>query len=123
MYVRRRLEAEAGSGRGAVALAALCGLASAAGPLPVVSAAQPPDELALGRTTFVEQCSVCHKVGAVGAFGPDLKGILGKETFSDGEPMNEEALVRLILDGRGRMPRIPLEPAQIAALVAYLRSL
>ena len=100
----------------------------AAGFLGLAAAADTPasgetdGDAAAAEAVYVEQCSVCHVVGS-DAFGPDLTGIMKKPTLSSGQPLTDENLRRLILDGLGSMPRIPLDDRQLQLLVAYLETL
>ena len=73
-----------------------------------------------GRALFTQSCVVCHvktQITAGAHFGPDLSGAsLGG---------NEEVLRQFIAKGTPRMPGFQYQfaPAQIDALVAYVRSL
>jgi nitric oxide reductase subunit C len=58
-------------------------------------------------------CQACHQTFGLGGYlGPDLTNAMERRG---------PAYVRMILrDGRGQMPRLPLEPREIDALVEYL---
>jgi mono/diheme cytochrome c family protein len=54
-----------------------------------------------------------------------LGGLFTMESFSDGQYFGEEALGALVLQGTGvgvsAMPATPIDAAELAALIAYLR--
>jgi mono/diheme cytochrome c family protein len=89
---------------------------------PYAFAQQPPDGLndqqRLGRQVFAQSCGVCHLPPARGArtYGP----VLGK-TSGGG---NDDLVRKVILEGTPRMPgfKYMLQPAQIDAIVAYIRA-
>ena len=78
-----------------------------------------------GRKTFVEQCSVCHTIeNPRGSGPPGLKGVFRQTHLSSsGEPVTEENVKKIILEGRPGMPRIFLEEQQLKDLLAYLKTL
>jgi mono/diheme cytochrome c family protein len=88
------------------------------------AAAQQPydaltDEQRLGRQVLAQSCGVCHLPPARGArtYGPALH---------KGTAAGDDALVRRsILEGTPRMPafKYSLQPAEIDAIVAYIRTL
>lgn len=89
---------------------------------PHVSAQQPSDGLTdqqrLGRQVLAQSCGVCHLPPARGAktYGP----VLTKATGG-----GDDALMRkFILEGTPRMPgfKYMLQPAEIDAIVAYVRT-
>jgi mono/diheme cytochrome c family protein len=77
-----------------------------------------------GQRVFVEQCSLCHATSDTVLFGPGLQGVMKrKELTTTGKPPTPSNLKSLILQGQGRMPRIPLEDAQLDLLISYLKTL
>ncbi len=76
-------------------------------------------------------CIACHAVGGVayGALGPDLTHLADRAVIAGGIlPNTEEGLTRWLRDPvtekpGSLMPRVDLTDEEIAALVAYLRSL
>jgi mono/diheme cytochrome c family protein len=73
-----------------------------------------------GRNLFAQHCVVCHVktlVTAVRTYGPSLS----KETLGG----LDEVMVAFIGTGTSNMPgfRYSLEPGEIAAIVAYLKTL
>ena len=72
----------------------------------------------LGRQIMVQSCAVCHLPSAPDAktFGPALN----KVTI----PEEDEAVRQTILEGGTRMPGFKyfLQPAQVDAIIAYLRT-
>ena len=89
---------------------------------PYAFAQQPPDGLndqqRLGRQVFAQSCGVCHLPPARGArtYGP----VLGK-TSGGG---NDDLVRKVILEGTPRMPgfKYMLQPAQVDAIVAFIRT-
>ena len=83
-------------------------------------AAPPLDETQkLGQRLFYQSCVVCHTKPQItsGQYGP----VLSKETLG-GEA---EVMRAFISTGTSRMPgfKYQFEPAQISAIVAYLKTL
>jgi mono/diheme cytochrome c family protein len=77
------------------------------------------EEQQLGRRLFAQSCGVCHAKPTItsGLYGPPLsKGSLGGQ---------EDVMVQVISNGTPRMPgfKYHFEPAQIEAIVAYLRTI
>lgn len=77
------------------------------------------------------QCIACHRVEgiSVGVLGPDLTHVAARSTIAGGIlPNTEQGLTRWLRDPPAEkpgslMPKVPLTDDEIAALVAYLRSL
>lgn len=97
-------------------------------------AAQAADTLAArGETVFTsELCASCHTIRgtmAKGDAGPDLTHVGGRATLGAGVLSNTDAAMRdWIADPQSFkpgsfMPAVPLAPADLAAVAAYLRSL
>jgi cytochrome c oxidase subunit 2 len=97
---------------------------------------RPPADAALLRrgedVFFRESCQACHAVAGTTAFarlGPDLTHIGSRLTLGAGRIDNTDGhLAQWILDPQGLkpgnlMPATPLPPDDLAALVAWLRSL
>lgn len=76
------------------------------------------DQQRLGRQILAQSCAVCHLPSGPGAktYGPSLN----KSTL----PEDDDAIRQTILDGTTRMPAFKyfLQPAQVDAIVAYLRT-
>ena len=81
---------------------------------------------------FVSSCGACHAVagsGALGRIGPDLTHVASRPTIGAGALGNTPAsLARWVRHAPDvkegvRMPEIPLDDAQLSAVVAYLQSL
>jgi cytochrome c oxidase subunit 2 len=96
--------------------------------------AAPPStpEAQAGRVVFVRSCGACHAVAgtdALGRVGPDLTHVASRPTIGAGALENTPAnLARWITDAPAikegaRMPAIPLDDAELRAVVAYLRTL
>ncbi|MFZ9500399.1 MAG: c-type cytochrome [Beijerinckiaceae bacterium] len=101
------------------ACAALTGLLVLAGPV------QAQASRSAGEALVKERCAACHATGRSGASpnpkAPPLREIARKyrpsdleEAFAEGVMVSHQAV---------DMPAFELEPAQIDALVAYLRAL
>ena len=85
-----------------------------------------------GRVVFARTCGVCHAVAgtmALGRVGPDLTHVASRGTIGAGALDNTPAnLARWIHDAPAvkegaRMPAIPLDDAELRAVVAYLETL
>jgi mono/diheme cytochrome c family protein len=87
-------------------------LAAIVEPAPIAD----PELAAQGRAFFMATCARCHGVDATGDEGPDLHGL----------QMSDRYISRTITRGiRGEMPSFAkkYDARQVAALVAYLRTL
>jgi cytochrome c551/c552 len=86
----------------------------------------PPQVLALLRTHGCVHCHTMDSVpGATGRVGPSLVGFEQRRVFAGGQPNQEAALVRFLLDPRSlspgsAMPRTVTEEAQAAQIAAWL---
>ena len=89
--------------------------------LPSIAMAE--DDLGRGRAILEENCSRCHAVGATGA--SPLAAAPAFRTLGKRYPIDdlEEALAEGILTGHPTMPEFSFEPADVAAIIAYLKSL
>ena len=95
-------------------------------------APQPQDAPALrGRLTFEAHCAACHTLrgsSAAGIAGPDLTHLMDRSTLAAGTVPNDMGhLADWIRDPQKlkpgtTMPTVPLSDADLAALVAYLRT-
>lgn len=82
------------------------------------TAAALTEQQLLGRQIMAQSCAVCHLPS-----GPDAKTYgpsLNKSTI----PEDDDAVRQTILDGNSRMPGFKyfLQPNQIDAIIAYLRT-
>jgi mono/diheme cytochrome c family protein len=75
---------------------------------------------AVGAEVFSTSCAGCHGADAGGAIGPQLSGGAVVEAFPD-----EADQIVVVTEGRGGMPAFAgqLTPEEIAAVVAYTRTL
>jgi len=96
-----------------------CGLNACAQYQPVpaqgAAVAKPPGG-SNGRTLFLKNCAHCHGANAHGDEGPDLHAL----------GLNDDWIANRIRQGKaGQMTAFAgkLQPAEIAALVAYVQSL
>jgi mono/diheme cytochrome c family protein len=87
-------------------------------------APQLSEEESKGEEIFLQRCSLCHVrkvVKPYKSYGPSLKGVLAKDADED-----QESFVRqFIQNGTDKMPgfKYGLTPNQIAAVMAYLKTL
>lgn len=76
------------------------------------------DQQRLGRQILAQSCAVCHLPSGPGAktYGPSLN----QSTI----PEDDDAMRQTILEGTTRMPAFKyfLQPTQIDAIIAYLRT-
>jgi cytochrome c oxidase subunit 2 len=93
----------------------------------------PADKLPLGAEIFMERgCALCHTIRGTLAgarTGPDLTHLASRSTIAAGMLTNTSANLKIwiahpqkIKPGN-KMPEVPLTKPELAALVAYLRSL
>ena len=87
-------------------------------------AAQDSDELVRrGEVLISRECARCHAVGRAGgsprADAPALRDLSRRYPVEQ----LEEALAEGLLSGHPDMPEVRFEPADIAAVIAYLRSI
>ena len=72
----------------------------------------------LGRQVFAQSCGICHLQPSLGVktYGP----LLNKATSAG----NDDAMRAIIVNGSDRMPAFKyyLKPAEIDAIIAYLRT-
>lgn len=102
-------------------LGALISLASLAIPLSAVAEPAEPaldDAQQLGRRLFVQSCAVCHLKPQITA------GLYGPALSRDASGGREDVMRDVISNGTPRMPgfKYQYEPAQIAAIVSYLKT-
>lgn len=88
-----------------------------------VAAGNPVDR---GRQIFASRCAGCHNAGSMAAkVGPGLKGLFGRQSLVNGEPVNTEDVRTFIERGGNGMPAFgdALTAAQLDDLIAYLKAL
>jgi cytochrome c oxidase subunit 2 len=90
---------------------------------------------AQGEALFTEKgCNACHTVDGSPGIGPTMKGLWGRtEKLTSGPPVEvdenylRESMVapgaRIVAGYDDLMPPMPLEERELAALIAYIRSL
>ena len=111
---------------GAFWIVTLAGLAFPARGARPQTAANTAAETTRGKELFGEHCSVCHyDQSAAQKMGPGLKGIYARGQFADGRKVDDAGMTRWIEGGGEDMPPMKdeLSPAEIRALIAYLRTL
>jgi cytochrome c len=79
-----------------------------------------------GQTLFAGRCAICHyDRSEAQKMGPGLKGIYARGKFADGKKVDDAGMTAWIQDGGKDMPPMKdtLQPDEIRALVAYLKTL
>jgi mono/diheme cytochrome c family protein len=81
--------------------------------------AQTPAAVGRGQFIVEERCAGCHKLGATvqGTAAPSFIALAARSNLT------AERLKDLITTPKHPMPAAPLEPAELDAVVAYIRSL
>ncbi len=80
----------------------------------------------VGRRVFDNNCARCHEPYSTrGLQGPSLHRLFKKQYLPSGAPANDERVISTIQGGRAKMPAFgqSLSPAQLAALLDYLKTL
>ena len=87
-----------------------------------VPAAAEDDLVAKGHALAEENCARCHAIGPQGESTLPIAPAF--RTLSERYPVEdlEEALAEGIVSGHPAMPEFVFEPDEIAALIAYLKS-
>lgn len=80
------------------------------------------DPVAKGRALAEEKCARCHAIGPEGESTLPIAPAF--RTLSERYPVEEleEALAEGIVSGHPAMPEFVFEPDDVAALIAYLKS-
>ncbi len=95
-------------------------------------AISPPPQAVSGAHIFMEKCSGCHAVrgtAAKGALAPDLTHLMSRETIAAGTLPNGASELRRWLAHTqevkpgSAMPVVPLDAAELDAVVGYLTTL
>lgn len=82
--------------------------------------------VARGRMVYQRHCAICHHAtSTTKKIGRGLKGIYKAGEFADGKPVTDQSMRLWIEDGGKDMPQFKntLRPAQIADLIAYIRTI
>ncbi|MGH6925717.1 MAG: c-type cytochrome [Propylenella sp.] len=87
------------------------------------AAAQDPDAIAEGQSIAEEKCARCHAIGPEGESTLPIAPAF--RTLSERYPIDDlqEALAEGIVSGHPAMPEFVFEPEEVAALIAYLKSI
>lgn len=112
----------------------LVSFAVASRPAPAPATAMSPQAEQGRQLADAKGCMACHTIDGSPRVGPTWKGLFGKdETMADGstERVDEAYLRAFILDPQAKkvkgfppvMPKLPLSDEEVAALVAYIRTL
>lgn len=107
--------------RGLLSTLAAAAIGMATIPVPGASAEEAGVER--GRALLEANCARCHAIDAVGdspfPLAPPFRTLHARYAVEN----LEEALAEGILSGHPAMPEFTFEPAQIADIIAYLRSI
>ena len=79
-----------------------------------------------GQALFAERCAICHyDQSAAQKIGPGLKGIYARGKFAGGKKVDDAGMAGWIEKGGKDMPGLKdvLKPADIRALISYLKTL
>jgi mono/diheme cytochrome c family protein len=79
-----------------------------------------------GERVYAAHCATCHGTSETGPTqGPAMTGLYRKPYMPSGAPANDERVTEVIRQGKRMMPGYArtLDDAQIADLVAYLKTL
>lgn len=79
-----------------------------------------------GKSLFEANCGVCHNADSdVRKMGPGLKGVMHKETLTNGTEVTEENVLNFINTGGNGMPSFDaiLSDTEKTNLMAYLNTL
>jgi cytochrome c len=84
-------------------------------------------DIAKGKATFDQQCSLCHDATTTDKkMGPGLKGLFKRPKLStNGKPTNDANMIEKINEGGNQMPPFKdmLSDTERADLLAYLKTL
>jgi mono/diheme cytochrome c family protein len=92
-------------------------------PLTILSAEK--GDVAQGKVLFETRCAVCHGDGGEGKeamsklFGVKIPVLTSKEVQSQ----DDEALKKILLEGKGKMKPVTLSAQEVANAVAFIRTL
>jgi len=79
-----------------------------------------------GQELYKAYCALCHYADKTDKrVGPGLKGVYRHEMMSDGMPVSDANMRKIIKEGRGKMAGLKdkLNDKQVDDLIAYLRTL
>ena len=95
--------------------------------IPGTTVARPVADVAEGRSVFNANCEQCHSATSKDVkVGPGLLGLYkGGKLPASGKPVTDANVRARILNGGGGMPAFKgsLSDAQVASVIAYLRTL
>ena len=83
-------------------------------------------DAAKGKSTFEDNCSVCHNSDSTERkMGPGLKGLFKHDKLANGKPVNEGNVTGMINEGGNGMPPFAdiLTKAEKDDVVAFLKTL
>lgn len=94
--------------------------------MPGSTVASPMPDVAEGKAVFNANCDQCHSATSKDTrVGPGLLGLYKGKLPASGKPATDANVRARILNGGGGMPAFKgtLSDAQIASVIAYLRTL
>jgi cytochrome c len=83
-------------------------------------------DAAKGKSTFGDNCSVCHNAESEEKImGPGLKGLFKHQKLANGKAVNEANVTSMINEGGNGMPSFGdlLTKAEKEDIIAYLKTL
>jgi cytochrome c2 len=92
--------------------------------IPLLMLSLEKGDAAKGKTVF-SRCSVCHGASGEGneaiakALGAQIPALSSKEVQS----LNDAALKKIVIEGKEKMKPISLSDAELADVIAFLRTL
>ncbi len=82
------------------------------------------EQEARGAVVYKNYCAKCHYANNIyDLHGPGLQALYKQKYMPSGAPANDTRITQIIIHGRAMMPPTQLDDAQLADLLAYLKTL
>ncbi len=82
------------------------------------------EQEARGAVVYKNYCAKCHYANNIyDLHGPGLQALYKQKYMPSGAPANDTRITQIIIHGRAMMPPTQLDDAQLAELLAYLKTL
>lgn len=82
------------------------------------------EQEASGAVVYKNYCAKCHyATSTYDLHGPGLQALYKQKSMPSGAPANDVRITQVIIHGRAMMPPTQLDDAQLADLLAYLKTL
>src|SRR3954447_25553721 len=89
----------------------------------LLTVALPMAAFADGAATFKTKCAPCHGADGSGQT-PVGKNLKARDLRSaEGQKLSDAEITKVLSDGKGKMPASKLAPADIKAVVGFIRTL